>query len=443
MTMHRKLIFRSMAGLLAGACALRGAAAMDLVEVYEAALKHDPVYRAAFYSNESGKENRVLGRAQLLPQVSASYSGGKSHSDITTGGAGTRREDYNTKSAVLQVRQPLFSLEALAHYREGGLQADYSEAIFLNEQQQVALRAVSAYVEVLFKLDQLAFAQAERDTYAERMKVNDRTFEKGEGTRTDMLETRARLDVAEAALLEAKDALATTRQALAGVIGGDPGELAPLAAEFRRPVAAELGFEDWKKVALERNPELRSKMLGVAISQQEINKARAGHTPRVDFVASYSKSKSDSINTIDQDYTTRSVGFQVNIPLYAGGSVSASTRQAVAAREKARADLDAATDKAVQELRRTYDTLVSSVSKIEALSKAVQSGELLLTATEQSIKGGVRINLDLLEAQRQLSVTRRDLAQARYTYIMTYLQLRAAAGTLSSADVREMGTYFR
>ncbi|SFU38910.1 TolC family outer membrane protein [Pseudoduganella namucuonensis] len=420
-----------------------GASALGLMQAYEAALKNDPVYRAAFYSNEAGKENRILGRSNLLPSLSGSYSGSKNRSDIKNGALPETHPEYNSKSAVVQLRQTLVNFDALARYKQGGLQADYSASIYMSEQQQVALRVVGAYVEVLFKQDQLAVAKFERDAYVERMKVNDRMFSKGEGTRTDMLETRARLDVAEAALLEAQDNLAATRATLAGVIGGDPGELDRLTPQFsQRPLGTQ-SFDAWKRLAMERSHEIRTRQLAVEIGRQEVNKAKAGHYPRLDFVASYSKNTSESINTINQDSTTRSVGLQLNVPLYAGGSVNASTRQAVANREKAAAELQAEIDKSMVELRKDYDQLISSVSRIEALGKAVDSGKLLVTATEQSIKGGVRINLDLLDAQRQLSATERDLAQARYSYILAYLKLRAAAGTLEAQDLREMAAYFR
>lgn len=418
-----------------------GAAAIGLLKAYEAALQNDATYRAAYYAKEGGKENRILGRSNLLPSLSANYSNARSNSEITTAGR-TRDEEYLSKSASVQLRQPVINMEGYARYKQGNLQADYSDTLFLSEQQQVALRVVGAYVEVLFKQDQLALAKAERDMYEERMKANDRLFEKGEGTRTDMLETRARLDVGEAAVLEAEDNLRATRVTLADIVGGEIGELDNLAQGFAQRPPENLGFDAWRRVAMERNPELKARALSVEIGQQEINKAKAGHYPRLDITASYSKSTSDSINTIDQEYKTRAIGFQVSIPLYSGGAVSASTRQAVANREKARAELQAETDKALLELRKNYDQLASSVSRITALEKAAESGKLLVTATEQSIKGGVRINLDLLDAQRQLSTTQRDLAQARYTYVLAYLKLRAAAGTLSGEDVREMSAYF-
>ncbi|MYN09751.1 TolC family outer membrane protein [Pseudoduganella aquatica] len=421
-----------------------GASALGLMQAYEAALKNDSVYRAAYYAKEAGKENRVLGRSGLLPSISASYNGSKAKSEITSNGHSVN-QDYISRSSSVQVRQTLVNFDALARYKQGVLQTEYSEAVFLSESQQAAMRVVGAYIEVLFKQDQLALAKSERDTYVERMKVNDRMLEKGEGTRTDMLETRARLDVAEAAVLEAEDNLAATRLGLQAIVGADVnlGELDPLTPAFHRPPEDKLGLEGWQRLVMESNNEVRARKLGVEIGQQEINKQRSGHFPRLDAVASYGKSDSDTINTINQSSTTRSIGFQLTVPIYAGGAVSASTRQAVANREKAKADLQTEIDKAMLELNKDYDSLVSSVKKIEALMKAVDSGKLLVQATEQSIKGGVRINLDLLDAQRQLSATVRDLAQARYTYILSYLKLRAASGTLSSSDVREMAGYFR
>lgn len=448
--MGKELKLRLSAGLLAKAFGLAlalpvaSASATSLMQAYDAAVQNDPAYRAAYFSNEAGKENRILGRSNLLPSLSASYSNGRSNSDITTGGK-TREEEYMSRSAAIQVRQPLFNMDAYARYKQGNLQADYSESVFMSEQQQAALRVVGAYVEVLYKQDQLAVATTERDAYIERMKVNDRLFTKGEGTRTDMLETQARLDVAEAAVVEGADNLMAARVTLAAILGVDVqsmGELDRLGSGFAKRPNDRLDFEAWKRVAMERNPDLKTRALNIELSQQEINKAKAGHYPRVDLTASYSKSTSDTINTIDQEYKTRSIGFQINIPLYSGGAVNASTRQAVANREKAKAELQTETDKQLLELRKNYDQLVSSVSRIMALEKASESGKLLVTATEQSIKGGVRINLDLLDAQRQLSITERDLAQARYTYVLAYLKLRGAAGTLTRDDVQEMSAYF-
>jgi protease secretion system outer membrane protein len=430
--------------LLAGSAG--GAGAVSLTQAYEAAIKHDPVFRMRFYENESGKENRIIGRSFLLPQVSGSYSYGKNVADqdyIQFGIPQHQTPRYTSRSGVVQLRQPLFSMEGIARYRQGKAQSAQSEEAYEAAIDEVSVRVVSAYLDVLFAQDQLALAKVQRDASLELKKLNQRLLEKGEGTKTDMLETQARLDLAEAQVIEAQDNVTATRNTLEGVIGMDPGELDRLGEQFR-PIALEpVAFEDWRKLALARNNQLAAARLAVETARLDIDRVRAGHYPRVDFVATYNRSDSESLTNLNQQQVNRQLGVQVNIPLYQGGAISASTRQAAAAYGRAQAELDARTNEITVELRKAHSLVTSSARKVDALSKAVESGKLLMTATEQSIKGGVRINLDLLNAQQQLFTSQRDLAQARYAYLIALMRLRALSGTVGSQDVHEIAAYFR
>ena len=230
---------------------------------------------------------------------------------------------------------------------------------------------------------------------------------------------------------------------LSGIVGSEVTSVDALIPDFKVRPLDSASFEEWKKIALDRNPDIETMRHGVDIAHQEYNKARSGHLPRLDVVGTYGKNSSQSITTLGQDQTVRSIGLQLNVPIYSGGSVNASSRQAAAGESKAKSDLEAQTDKVLIDLRKEYKALQSGVARIDALLKSVASAELLIKATEQSIKGGVRINLDALNAKEQLYTSKRDLAQARYNYLLSSLRLRAAAGTLSSDDVREMAPYFR
>lgn len=427
-----------------------GAGAVSLTQAYEAAIKNDPTFRMRFYENESGKENRVLGRSHLLPQVSANYSYGKNVADqegvrqsLFGPSRFTEHPKYTSRSAVVQLRQPLFNMEGIARYRQGKVQAAQSEEAYEAGIDEVSVRVVSAYLDALFAEDQLELAKVQRDAHLESQKVNQRLFEKGEGTKTDMLETQARLDLAEAQLVESQDNVIAARNTLEGVIGMDPGQLDRLGDSFRPGELNPASFEEWRKLALERNNVLAAARLAVENARLDISRNRAGHYPRVDFVGAYSKSDSESLTNLNQQNTNRQLGLQVNIPLYQGGAVNATTRQAAAMYGRAQADLDARTNEILVELRKAHSLVSSSARKIDALMKAVESGKLLMTATEQSIKGGVRINLDLLNAQQQLFTSQRDLAQARYSYLVGLMRLRAAAGTLQADSVREIAAHFR
>ncbi|MFB9244344.1 TolC family outer membrane protein [Massilia antarctica] len=428
------------------ACALllasASASAINLQQAYEQALQNDPTYRSAFYENQSGKENAILGRAGLLPNVQANYNASKNRADIETPVALTHPQ-YISRVSTIQLRQTLFNVDAYARYKQGNAQALLSDQVFSVRGQEVLIRVMSAYFDALFADEQVALNTAQRDAYLEQSAVNQRLLKHGEGTRTDVLEVQARLELSEANLIEAMDGQRTTRNTLAGIIGGDPGTLVGLNDTFRMLPLAPSRLEEWKAIALKENPELQAQTTALEVAKQEILKARAGHAPRLDFVASYSKNSSETINTYNQDSTVRSLGIQLNVPLYSGGSVNATSRQAVAGLERSRADLQAKTDKTLIEVSKQFSAVQSSIAKVNALNRAVESSNLLIKATEQSIKGGVRINLDLLNAQQQLFTAKRDLAQARYNYMMASLRLRAAAGTLDASDVTRTASYFR
>ncbi|MFK3740080.1 TolC family outer membrane protein [Massilia sp. TN1-12] len=455
-TNKRGALRRGTLALAAGMAALMAAGqagAVSLQQAYEAALKNDPTYRMSYYDKESAQENRIIGRSYLLPSVGASYSLQRNVADTDTfqtvnpytGAKGHVLDNpkYLSRSSAIQVRQPILNLDGIARYRQGKVQAKQGEAAYAASGDELAVRLASAYMDVLFAEDQVALSKVSRDMYVEMMHVNQRLFEKGEGTRTDMLETQARLDLAEAQLTEAQDNVVAARETLAGIIGMDPGNLDTLADGFRPTTLPPGSFEDWEKTARENNKELAAGRLAVESARLEISKQNAGHYPRVDLIAAYSKGDAESINTYTQSSTNRAIGVQVNVPIYQGGAISATTRQAADAYGRAQSDLDARTSRVMVELRKAHSIVLSSVNKIGALEKAVESGTLLMKATEQSIKGGVRINLDLLNAQQQLYTSQRDLAQARYSYLIGLLRLRAAAGTLDASSVREISAFFR
>jgi protease secretion system outer membrane protein len=438
---------KALAVALSLAACAGSAHALSLQQAYEAALKNDPAYRARFYESEAGKENRILGRAGLLPNVSASYSYSKNNAEREApdilGRIRTDYPQYTSRSGIVQLRQSLFNLGAIARYRQGKVQSAQSEELLQAATDDVAVRVVTAYLDVLFADDQLALAKVQRDQYLENQKVNERLYQKGEGTVTDMLEAKARLDLAEAQLVESQDNLKAARETLEGIIGMDPGELDRLADTFRPSTPSPASFEEWRALALENNNQLAAGRLGVENARLEIQRNKAEHLPRLDFIGTYSNSDNETLTNFGQKNINRSLGVQLTVPIYSGGSVNASTRQAAATYQRARSELDAQSNAILVELQKSHSLVQSSVRKVDALQKAVESGKLLMTATEQSIKGGVRINLDLLNAQQQLVTSQRDLAQARYAYLVSLVRLNAAAGTLKSDLIRQINAYFR
>ena len=421
------------------------ASAIGLLQAYDAALANDPTYRAALRENEAGQQFKVLGRSNLLPNLSANYSTSKNQGDvITTTVVGDRTDPrkFTSLAASIQLRQPLFYPEGMARYRQGVAQTLASDAQFSVRSQDLIVRLVSLYATAKYAEDQLAQAMAQRTAYAEQKQSNVRLFQRGEGTRTEVLETQAKYDLAEAQVLEASDNLVNSRNALSAMVGQEITTLAPLSDDFRVRPMQPTSFEEWKAIALASNPEILAQRYAVEVAREEINKNKAGHTPRLDLIASISNSKSDTTSTFNQETNNRSIGVQLNIPLYAGGSVSAATSQAVSNYEKAQADLDAKTNQVLVELRKQYNLTLSSVARIDAATQSLSSASLLVDATQKSVKAGQRTNLDVLNAQQQLFEAKRDLELSRYNYLLGFLRLRFSAGTLGLADLQNIAAYF-
>lgn len=422
-----------------------GAWAIGLLQAYDEALQNDPTYRSAVYENKAGQENRAIGLSSLLPNLSMSYATNRNLLDMTTitnQGSYSSQPNYNGMVATLSLRQPLFNLADIARYQQGIAQAKYSQAQFSVHQQEFVVRLVSAYTDALYAEDQVTLAKAQGDAFEEQMRVNEQMFQKGEGTTTDELEAQSKLALSQAQLIESNDNLETARRTLATIVGKDVTQLDHLSGTFQVQIMQPGSFEDWKDIALANNAELTAQRYAVEASLQEMKKNRSGHMPQMDLVASISKNNAGSIYTYNQDMTVRSIGVEVSMPLYAGGYVSAMTSQADANYQRAKADLDDKTNKVLIELHKQFSLVLSSSARVNALVKAVDSSRLLVQATRQSIKGGVRTNLDLLNAQQQYYMALRDLAQARYNYLLSYLRLRLTGGTLSGGDLQKIAGYF-
>jgi protease secretion system outer membrane protein len=270
-------------------------------------------------------------------------------------------------------------------------------------------------------------------------------FQQGEGTRTDILEAESRYELATAEEIEAldeQDASLRELGALIGVQSVNIHDLAPLNQGFAAFTLTPANYDTWHTLAISNNPTLASQRQALEVARYEVERNRAGHLPKVTAYASSRQQESDSGNTYNQRYDTNTIGVEVSLPLYAGGGISASTRQASRAMEQAEYELEGKTRETLIELRRQFSACLSGVSKLRAYQKALASAEALVVSTKQSILGGERVNLDALNAEQQLYSTRRDLAQARYDYLMAWTKLHYYAGNLRDTDLAKVDEAF-
>jgi len=448
---NRRLLIPTIAAAFFCSSINNPALALNLLESYELALRNDPVYRSASKDYEAGVENNPIGRSAILPKLAASYNQNANKATQWgaqyTGGPNIAYNwNYPSNYSYVQLTQPIFSLDAFARWRQGIAQSDLSQSKFIFNTQDLLIRTLQSYTDVLFALDQVQFLTAEKDAFYEQYKVAKNLSKKGEASTTDMLEAEAAYQVAEAKLVDAKDAVENAKRKLDSMLGDsikNASDLAKLASNFQFLGLSNTRFEDWKDKAMANNAELKAATSNVEIAKQEYRKNHGAHYPVVNLIGAYSTQTSNTVTSINQTFNQAYVGVQVNMPLYSGGEVNARTNQAYANYEKAQADYEVTRDKLITELRRQYDLVFSGKQKIQALSAAQESATQLVKAMRKSVLAGEKINVDVLLAEKGLLNTRRDLAQTKYSYLIAYLKLCQLGGSLDVDDFQKVAAYFK
>ncbi len=441
--MRRQIVAATFA--LAGLTISQSALALGLMQAYEAALQYDGTYRAAIYQNEAGQQREKLGKSHIMPSLSASYSFNRVDSRVeftNTQQTTTDDRDYDSKNAVIQARQPIFNKESWSKYELGKLETKISNMELAMNKQLLIERFFAAFAEANYAQDLLTLAKTEQAAYENQEISNKQLFALGEGTKTDLIESQAEKQIAAAGVIEAENHVMNTQVTLQNIIGVDTKQLDQLDKDFNQLDLSNDAFEAWAETAQANNPELMAYQLKIDLATEEVKQYQAGHYPQLDAVASISKSSSDSVATFNQDIFSKSIGLQLNIPIYTGGAVTAQVLEAKANLKKAEAERDNKKREIELEIRQQLNTLKSSVLKINALAQSVESAELLVEATQKSILAGFRTNQDVLDARKQLYTAKRDWSIARYNYLVAYVRLKKAAGTLSDNDMMVIAQHF-
>lgn len=433
------------------ACALSGAAlgswaqpaVMDLKQVYQAALEQDASIRASRAAADSGRERVPQARAGLLPQVSASAGRSNNNLDTTApnilGNPVTTNDQYFSDNRTLQVRQPLMNMQRWLQFQQAKSIVEEAEANLDRDLQNLVVRVAGAYFETLMADQQLDLVLAQKKTYTALVDAAKKGFAAGSGTRTDIDDAQSRLDMASAQELEARQNQDLTRRQLQLLINQPVGQIAKLnvsALKLSPPEPANL--DEWTRKAEQASPEIKAMQARLEAARREVSKAQAGHLPTLDAVAQWSNSGSENITRVNSRYENKTIGLQLNIPLYSGGYVNSTIRQAVAEQTRAEETLEALRRDLGVRVHKEYRGVSEGVMRVRALEQAARSAEQMMMSTQMSQKAGSRTQLDVLNAQQQYTLALRDLAQARLVYLLSKVRLSSLVGDDAMGSVEQV-----
>lgn len=429
-------------------CCTAGSAvhAMDLAQAWQLALNYDATYAAARSQYRASMQKQPQALAGLLPQVDGTLTGAYLDSRAT----GPLNQVYNSgRSAwTLTLTQPIFNWSAIQTFEQSKLVVASAEVQLQLAYQDLLLRVSQAYFDTLTAQDTLEALRAELQSVQEQLAASKQRFELGAATVTDALEAQARFDLVSANIIAAENDLRNTEDALARIVGRQPppGSLFALPYNVQIPGPMPNKLEDWSQQASLANLEVVRARIQTRISEYDVQIAKSGHYPSVSLTAS-STSNTVGNSQVRPFYSGRtidnSVGVTLSVPIYSGGRVSANVVEKAELQQKSVYDLEAVRRRSIQLSREYFNGVRAGLARIQGLQAAEKSSLSALTANLTGYQVGVRINLDVLNAQQQLFVTKRDLARARYQTVMSGLRLRANSGVLAEADLMTINTLLR
>ncbi|WP_372827837.1 TolC family outer membrane protein [Polaromonas sp.] len=415
--------------------------AQSLVELYDAARGFDASYQSARAQYDSTQFRAEQSRAGLLPQAGLTVGVSRTQSDATFGPVNVERY-LNNQNLNLSVSQPLYRPANLAVWEQSRKQLDVAREVLNAAEQDLIVRTSQTYFDVLTAQDTLAFVRAQKAAVAEQLASAKRNFEVGTSTITDSREAQARYDLVTAQEIAAENDLRVKQSAIDQLVGKSSVNPKPLALPAALPELLPNDINTWVRQSEDNNPAVRQSRSALEIARLETERAKAGHKPTLDLTAAYtiSRNPNGSISTTSSNQVgTRidnaTVGLQFNLPLFAGFATQNRLRETLALEDKAQADLDAARRTVAQSTRTAFFGVLSGQGQVKALEAAEASSQSALDANKLGYQVGVRINIDVLNAQSQLFQTKRDLAVARYNVLLGGLRLRQANGTLTPEDL--------
>ncbi|MBP6419029.1 MAG: TolC family outer membrane protein [Giesbergeria sp.] len=432
--------FRSISLSLAlGAALMAPAQAQSLVELLNAARSYDAPWQSAKAQLDASVARADQARAGLLPSAALSSGLSRTHSDIS---APPITASMTTQTVGINATQPLYRPANRITLQQGLRGVDVAQAQLDAATQDLLVRVSQGYFDVLAAQDSLTFVQAQKAAVSEQLAAAKRNFEVGTSTITDSREAQARFDLVTAQEVAAENDLRVKKLALDQLVGQDGTQPLPLVTPLPLPTLEPTDVSAWVQQAHDTQPLLRQAALALDVAQLETQKAQTGHLPTVDLQAGYNVQRSPNgtmtMPGVNSRVNNASIGVALTLPLFAGFAVQNRVKETLALEDKARADLENLRRVVAQNTRTVFYGVQSGQGQVKALEAAELSSQSALDANQLGYQVGVRINIDVLNAQSQLYQTKRDLAQARYNVLLGTLKLRQATGTLTEADVQRI-----
>lgn len=418
----------------------------DLIGLYRHAVQYDADYRAAMANTEADREEINKARSLFFPKAQFSASRGRGVTDRTTQtalGPLDAHLNYTTQNYALSIRQPLFNKESQAGYASAKAFVSEQESRLQESREKLMLKVTEAYLQAVYAGERLALLQAKIEATGQQLEQAKRRYSQGLGTVVEVSEAQTNLQMAVAEQAGTRAELEGYSLALRNMTGRSMDEGVWLAPErLSDAIRKEDAPEVWLQRAEAMNPEIVAARFAVESARQEVERKRAGHYPSVDLVGVRSYSENDSNNTLGASFDSTTIAVQLNMPLYAGGLVSANVRQAHGRLAAAQETLESKSREISAQVRQHFNGIASQRIAIDAYQQAVRAAEVALDGTGKAFLAGMKTNAEVLDAQQRFFSSRLDLSHARYQLLSHLVSLQQLSGNLSEEALTQVSQLF-
>ena len=428
-----KFKIRTICAALTLAAATSAVQADDLLQIYQQALTSDPIAQQAQAQRNALYEKIEENRAPLLPTISASIGYGKSWHDEEN----QAQTDASGLNGGVTLNQVIYDHSAWVGLSLAELAASQADSVYASALQTLIIRVTNAYFDVLSAKDDYEFKGSEKRAIERQLEQTKQRFAVGLTAITDVHEAQAQYDLSRASEILAENQLNNSYEALREITGIEHKSIDILdTLRFTAVTPSPALPSDWLKMAETNSVDLMTNRIGKDIAKETISLYKAGHMPSLSLNAGYKTNIEQKSNSNSQnDFDDANVALQLSIPIFQGFKVDSQVNQAQYQFVEASEKLEQSHRKVVKDIRNNFNNVGASISSIKAYEQSVVSSESALNATQAGFEVGTRTIVDVLNRTRDLYDSKRQLSDARYSYIKSILALKQAAGTLNEDDV--------
>ncbi len=400
----------------------------DLSTVLARGLQADAGYRSAMAGAQAAREALVQAQAMLMPSLSLSASSGQVQLDRAENNLRQPRLDYQSKNQTLALRQTIYRRSQFLQYDQAKIQATAADTEEARALHELATRLLGLYMDALYAQDVQIQVQALIHATEGQLRAAKRLLANGQGTRIDVDEAGARLDMAQAQAIQVRQQVEFAFEQMRQALNVPLQDLARLDPGKSLPPLNDVVLERWLERAGQSNPTLELARLRLQTARLEADKASAGHWPTLDLTLQRSLSRSEMLSNPLASYHSTQLNLQLNVPILSGGYTQSTVRQALALSDREEQQLEQTRRTLALDVRREFQSVIEGAARVAALQQARSSADLLVISTAKGILAGTRTQTELLNAQQRASEVQRDLAQARYQYLLAWGKLHLLSG---------------